>query len=324
MLYLIKSYGVGGRSILKIGYTDNMENRMSRYFYSNPLFEIISTREGDEILEKLLHYYLYYLGYRFQKNGKLDEWFLDSPEVRKVFHITQESLEARIWRLRSRVFDIAKVGSHVSNDNKLFEYLYEKNKESFCGEEFEVCGKRIRKLKTPKIDIEFKKFLVKNSDIESSGNLVVKEFLDNHFYSTGNFEKRMRLYCEFRDLYKDNPEIINDLSFKIPDQKYHLYYEYYGTSGCRAFKYQEAELRRGWNDAAQEDKLIIEVKSTFKPGDRLTLKDIKEKLTQIYKTLGISKTAKAKDLENYFTVSRTRITTVDRGVTEGYKITGIL
>ena len=34
--------------------------------------------------------------------------------------------------------------------------------------------------------------------------LILKDFLDNHFYTTGNFEIKMKLYCEFMDKYKDN------------------------------------------------------------------------------------------------------------------------
>ena len=71
MIYLIRSHGLGKSSILKIGFTENYDKRMDQYFYNNPLFEVISVREGDEILEKLFHCYLRFLGLKFHKNGKL-------------------------------------------------------------------------------------------------------------------------------------------------------------------------------------------------------------------------------------------------------------
>ena len=78
MLYLVKSYFPRGKFIYKIGFSEdsNINTRLSSYFYMNPGSEIISLREGDKLLEDLIHFYLYYLGYRYQKNNKLDEWFI--------------------------------------------------------------------------------------------------------------------------------------------------------------------------------------------------------------------------------------------------------
>ena len=61
MIYLIRSYGKDEQTALKIGFASNLETRMSQYFYMNPFFEKVSSREGDELLEDLLHYYLYYI-----------------------------------------------------------------------------------------------------------------------------------------------------------------------------------------------------------------------------------------------------------------------
>ena len=71
MIYLIKSYLPLGKYIYKVGFTDNMIRRYNHYFYANPGFEVVSTREGDEILQKLLHYYLYHKGFQYKRNGKL-------------------------------------------------------------------------------------------------------------------------------------------------------------------------------------------------------------------------------------------------------------
>lgn len=73
MLYLIRSFGRGGKSILKIGYTEDIDRRMNQYFYTNPCFENISNREGDEMLEGMIQIYLKFLGYQFQKDGRLNE-----------------------------------------------------------------------------------------------------------------------------------------------------------------------------------------------------------------------------------------------------------
>ena len=142
MLYLIRSYGIKGKSILKLGYTDSYERRMSQYFYSNPFFQIVSVREGDDILEKLFHYYLYFLGYQFKIDGKLDEWFIDTPEIYQLFHISQETLEKKIWKHRNEIFNKDKIISPIDNkDSFLFNYLYDKNQDSFKAERIKTIDK---------------------------------------------------------------------------------------------------------------------------------------------------------------------------------------
>ena len=106
MLYLIKSFGRDGKSILKVGYTDDLNRRMSQYFYNNPCFELITTREGDELLEDMIQVYLKSLGYQYQRNGKLNEWFIDTPEIYQIFHIHRENLERVIWRYREKILKL--------------------------------------------------------------------------------------------------------------------------------------------------------------------------------------------------------------------------
>ena len=95
MLYLIRAYGPGrDQSILKVGFSDDIESRLTQYFYANPYTLVISTREGDLLLEKLIHKYLYGLGLQFNiNNSRLDEWFDNKPEVLQVFHLSKEKIE---------------------------------------------------------------------------------------------------------------------------------------------------------------------------------------------------------------------------------------
>ena len=55
----------------------------------------------------------------------------------------------------------------------------------------------------------------------------------------------------------------------------------------------------------------------FNSGERYTLREIKEALTQAYSKLKLTKTAKAKDIEQYYHVKRTNI-----NGSSGYKIVG--
>ena len=44
MLYLIRTFGRRGRSMLKIGYTSDLQKRMENYYHSNLLYERIKRR----------------------------------------------------------------------------------------------------------------------------------------------------------------------------------------------------------------------------------------------------------------------------------------
>lgn len=101
MLYMIRTWGRGGKSMIKVGYTSDLPKRMENYYHSNPFFEKISAREGSLEDEKRLQLYLEVLGY---KMGILDEWFVDSPEVQTLFHESKEKISRVLWRYRNSVW----------------------------------------------------------------------------------------------------------------------------------------------------------------------------------------------------------------------------
>ena len=329
MIYLIRSYGKDEQTALKIGFASDLEIRMSQYFYMNPFFEKVSSREGDELLEDLLHYYLYYKGFQYKIDGKLNEWFIDDPEVIKIFDISIEDLEKELWENRDKVFNL-KGKLKNSLDYKLFEYLYQKNKEDFIGEKYIVDEyKKIRETSAKDIDIIFWEmyFLKNNSDIreeitdiKSISDKIVSDFLDNHFYRTKVFKEQMKMYCEFCDLYKGNQDIMSSLDHKIKDSKYKGFYTFYGTQGCSSMDYEEKKLISGFKNDLKGDKLETLIYSNFKTGGRYTMKEVKQKLHEIYNLLGISKTAKATDLGKYFNLQRTRLTLPDKTVVNGFKL----
>lgn len=154
----------------------------------------------------------------------------------------------------------------------------------------------------------------------SEQDQIVSEFLDDHFYATGIFAEKMKLYCEFRDQYQGDSEVLSALMAKVPDQKFHQYYEYYGTSGCSSRRYKEIELYRGWKNVTLEDKLEEKIREVFKIGEKYSIPDIKNILNRFNQELGILKKAKATDLENYFKLFRVRIALPDGKTIFGYRL----
>ena len=326
MLYLVKSYFPLGKFIYKIGFSEdsNIESRLSSYFYMNPGSEIISLRQGDEVLEDLIHYYLYYLGYRYQKNNKLDEWFIGDPEVLSIFHISRNSLENKIWKHRDKIFDKDKVKSKTSLDYKLFKYLYLKNKDSFIGVSI-ILNKDGDPIKTKakSVDIEFWKFEVKELQKEVKNFPTDPEFLifKSEFDSSNFFSNRLRVYCTYLDYYKDNPKISGYIRSYVKDPNFYKYYSHYGTPGCKAKKFREQELEIGLKSGIDlVDNLDI-IYNSFQIGEKYSTKTIKLMLKDIYSTLGISRTPKAKDLEEYFIIESAKIPNSETGKREnGFKI----
>ena len=327
MIYLIKSYLPLGKYIYKVGFTNNMVRRCYHYFYANPGFEIVSTREGDEILEKLLHYYLYHKGFQYKKNGKLDEWFLGNTEVRNIFHYSREKIEKELWKHREEIFNPG--GS--STDYKIFEYLYQKNKEDFIGEEFIIDENKKIIRKSKEVDIIFWKIyspdnLIIPPDI-NLGPFLEKEiddFLDNHFYKTGIFKEKMKMYCEFMDKHQGSQEVSDSLYFRIKDDKYRKYYSFFGTSGCRANSYEELKLYTCMMNVSKESELSSIIYSKFKEGEKYVPGDIKSALQNIYRDLGITTKAKATDLGKYFKLKRTSIMMPNNKTKEVFKLESLL
>ena len=158
------------------------------------------------------------------------------------------------------------------------------------------------------------------SEYESEEDKIVSDFLNNHFYKTRIFKEQMRLYCDFCDMYKDNQDIMSSLDHKIKDSKFKGYYTFYGTSGCSSKRFEELELKRGLKDYMQGDKLETLIYTNFKTGGRYAMKEIKQKLSEIYSLLGISKTPKATNLGKYFKLTKTRVTLPDKTVKDGFKL----
>ena len=115
MIYLILSAGFKDNNPdqfekrLKIGYTDNLENRLKAYLTTNPDFILLQTREGDTSLESYLH--KKFEKYRY-KDSK--EWFYYNQEIIDHFQDEVEDfidedilLECIKKDLRSRITSIS-------------------------------------------------------------------------------------------------------------------------------------------------------------------------------------------------------------------------
>ena len=318
-------------TLLKIGYTkdSNKDKRFIAYKLHNPLSEILFTIPGGtEKHEKSLH--LLFRQYLYPDYG--NEWFVYNEEIIKFFqtHITKESLDENLIILSTNRIKELKKQIKMIVPRLLFCGIVVNNRELISECENEI-GNTIYKeediftylINKYDLDIEKQnKIMVERIgyDYSEEANKIVNEFLDNKFFKTKIFKEKMKMFCEFMDKNKGNLEIINLLYLKIKDPKYKEYYNFYGTSGCRAVRYEEKPLKEGLINLSKEDKLYIVIHSTFKVGDRFTKKYIKSTLSSIYSDLGITYTPKATDLEKYFKLIKTKITMDDKSLENGFKL----
>ena len=310
-----------GKSILKVGYTDDINKRMYQYFSTNPGFDVLGIREGDEILEDMIQIYLTYLGYQQKIGGRLNEWFDDRPEIQQIFHISRNKLERILWRSREKVFNLTRT-THLN----IYEYLREKNLDSFSGISYKLDeNSNIIPIKYNKLDLYYQTSIInKNLDVETEPTGI--DDLDNfikEFYSTGNFSNRMKAYCEFVDQYGKDNYIMGIVDIRIPDPKFKSYYNLFGTSGCRARSYRDDRINTIIDSRIKINNLSTKVSEMFKIGKRYSRKDIKLLLSQIYSSLEIKKIAKANDLEKWFEVKEVKFPDATGKWIHGFEILAI-
>ena len=156
------------------------------------------------------------------------------------------------------------------------------------------------------------------SEYQSDLEREVQDFLDNKFYKTGSFHEKMKIYCEFMDKYNGNKEVSDMIYFKIKNSDFRKYYNFYGSSGCKAKEYIKKNLEIGMINVSKESELSSAVHKKFQVNSRYTLKDIKQILQDIYRDLGITSKAKATDLGKYYTLSSILISDSSGKRTRGY------
>ena len=142
---------------------------------------------------------------------------------------------------------------------------------------------------------------------EYNGDKILIEQFISEFEIDKNFERRMKLYCDFLNIYPNYSEILKTNS-KIP-RDYSLYYSIIGPEKIKSVSYIESNIRNIIDQVLKKDELSGVILHTFFIGNKYTKKYIKEKLQEIYNQLNIKKVAKITILDKYFEVKRARIST---------------
>jgi predicted RNase H-like nuclease (RuvC/YqgF family) len=117
MLYLIKEYGKN-KTYLKIGYTQNLEERLKAYNTHSAEFELVNSMEGSQELEAFAHKLL--ADYNIK-----GEWFKEDPMIYYVWELTKQEYKIReqektIEELETRLHELS---DHVDFFKEKYEEL---------------------------------------------------------------------------------------------------------------------------------------------------------------------------------------------------------
>ena len=168
-----------------------------------------------------------------------------------------------------------------------------------------------------------KKLLQDSSfDVSENQSYAVYQEQLKHLIKKEPFVDRMQAYCEYR---AKQGLIVNlampTLESKYPELRY--YYEALGVDRIKALNYKEKKLLNEIHIMKTKNKIRHELHGIIHIGDRILTTDIQQTLHDVYDRLGIDKSPKATDLNEFFEIHPVKIPTAN-GRKNGFEIRGIL
>ena len=168
------------------------------------------------------------------------------------------------------------------------------------------------------------KKLLQDSSFDVSENQTYAVYQEQlkHLIKKEPFVDRMQAYCEYR---AKQGLIVNlamsTLESKYPELRY--YYEALGADRIKALNYKEKKLLNEIHIMKTKNKIRHELHGIIHIGDRILTTDIQQTLRVVYDRLGIDKSPKATDLNEFFEIHPVKIPTAN-GRKNGFEIRGIL
>lgn len=168
------------------------------------------------------------------------------------------------------------------------------------------------------------KKLLQDSSFDVSENQTYAVYQEQlkHLIKKEPFVDRMQAYCEYR---AKQGLIVNlamsTLESKYPELRY--YYEALGVDRIKALNYKEKKLLNEIHIMKTKNKIRHELHGIIHIGDRILTTDIQQTLHDVYDRLGIDKSPKATDLNEFFEIHSVKIPTAN-GRKNGFEIRGIL
>lgn len=310
--------------ILKIGYTSDIIKSGSRYTtYLNHcpeaklLYEIPGgTLDHEAALLSKFHHLLY----------KGQEWFYYDQEIIDYFetHRTLDSLSDLILPEDRSYAEIRKYC------DKYLSLLLNDRVENGCIN-LEQAAKSSKSMLDSLMKRRFKNYWQINKYFLNVFNFNISDYC-NLSEKVAEFLVQFDSYTQFTDKMKYLCDNVTDLSEEefssilgSIDIIFKNYFLTLGKERIRALQYRkyalDSEYQRQKNNQFNSKNLDDIIYFEFKIGEKYLKSYIKQRLGEIYESLGLRLSPKATDLEKYFEVNKTQVTNKETGKRDsGYEL----
>ena len=327
MIYLIETtyYNKNTKEILdllKIGYTEdsNKDKRFTLYKLHNPGYKLLYEISGyDEDIEKRVQYKFRDLKYNEYGN----EWFYYSDDIinffRDIDKVDLDSLpknpvrgSKEFKKIKNECREVLSYFFNTKDTEEYLENIISKVKDQLSKDYVIEYLRKDPNVGNERVDKYFEVLRCRESGIYCEDDMVnqeVSEFL-RVYINLNTMKDKLKLLCE----YGLSNDAINIVLGQIADSdEIKSYYTTLGPDRLRALSYSKTFIKKELNIVTfSQDLLEKSMYLEFKEGDKLSLVDIKTKLTNIYDSISYDIKAKATDLENYFEVKKCTINFPDK------------
>ena len=329
MIYLIETtyYDKETKEVLdllKIGYTEDSkkDKRFMAYRMHNPGYKLLYEVLGySEDIEKRVQYKFRDLKYEDYGN----EWFYYSDDIINFFkdidNIDLESLpknpirgSKEFKRIKNECREVLSYFFNTRDTEEHLKSIISEIKDQLSKDYVIEYLRKDSRIGSKKVDRYFEVLRCRESGIYCEDDMVnqeVSEFL-RIYISLNTMKDKLKLLCEY-GLSSDAIDIV--LGQIADSDEIKSYYTTLGPDRLRALSYSKTFIKKELNIVTfSQDLLEKSMYLEFKEGDKLSLVDIKTKLTNIYDSISYDRKAKATDLENYFEVKKCTINFPDKRV----------
>lgn len=192
---------------------------------------------------------------------------------RMIQHFYIEVVEKEIWKKQINLENIILLECKNATDLELYE-TYLINKYNPLHNKDKVFNNK------PTFDLPY---------LEP----ITYKFEKIHTRGNGKFADNLKLYI-------DNEHLREDITKKFPLIK--KAYETIGSKKLKSLGYNSFKIKNELKNLDNQDNINTEITKLFITGNFYSSKDVKVKLANLYIKLGISKKAKATDIEEIFNV----------------------
>ena len=322
MLYVLKSMGYGERGelieLIKIGFTDNWDRRFDQYCGHNPTIVPLFLIEGGDMNDEY-NVCQYFQKYRSHRK----EWFHYSEEIIKFFskNTTIDDIREAIPIFKSRPGLHRKLlGTSILDHivsivgDTIVDLDYQRFLEELSSRKFTNMSQVLYFIRETYPDTADEiidnlvcwycirdKLMKKNYVAFSTTEAEVLDFISRS-RTMNSFENQMKALCTEKISGNALPIILNQLPVRMK-----TFYNELGSSECEECGYRGEKMALVLENREKKIILSEKIRERFSIGDRLSFKEIKTILREIYQNLSLKRNAKASDLPEWFCVKTIKI-----------------